>query len=377
VTALGQLGVEIEVDGTTARVGGIAGRWPRSSGRIYVGSAGTVARFLPPAICSAGSGEWYVDASAQMRTRPMGPLFTALAELGVQVEFPEQPDRFPVVLKSSGLAGGAVSISGNVSSQFLSGLLIASPYARSPVVLRVPDSIVQSAYVRMTLAMMAAFGVRVDASDSLDRCVVPLGSYVGRELTLEPDVSAAAYFMALAALTGQTARIAGLSRQTDQPDIGILDILSRMGCAVSWRPDGVDVTGPRQLAGGFTVDMRALSDQALTVAALAVFADAPITITGVEHIRAHESDRIAVACENLRRLGVSVDEHADGLTVRPGPLQPGAVDPHDDHRVAMSFALLGARVEGIRVSHPSCVSKTFPEYFARLEGLGLRVTAAG
>ena len=373
VKSLETLGVPIAVDRTSATIDGIDGRWPVTRGDIYVGSAGTVARFVPPALCITSGGEYRIDATEQMRRRPMAPLFAALTELGARISFLDAANHLPVMLSTSGLEGGALSIPGSQSSQFLSGVLIASPYARRPVVITVPDTIVQSAYVRMTLAMMARFGVTASSLDGLREIAVKQAGYVAQDIVLEPDVSTACYFLALAAVTGQRLRIRGLSEHTDQPDIGLVRVLTRMGCQVRFDGDGVEIEGPARLSGGFTADMHEMSDQALTVAVMAVFADAPVSITSVAHIRAHESDRIRAICTNLSQLGIEVEERPDGLTVRPGTVRPSLVDPHDDHRVAMSLSLLGARVPGIRVKDPACVSKTFPEFYSRLRQLGMGV----
>ena len=221
--------------------------------------------------------------------------------------------------------------------------------------------------------MMARFGVTASSLDGLREISVQQAGYVAQDIVLEPDVSTACYFLALAAVTGQRLRIRGLSEHTDQPDIGLVRVLTRMGCQVRFDGDGVEIEGPPRLSGGFTTDMHEMSDQALTVAVMAVFADAPVSITSVAHIRAHESDRIRAICTNLSQLGIEVEERPDGLTVRPGTVRPSLVDPHDDHRVAMSLSLLGARVPGIRVKDPACVSKTFPEFYSRLRQLGMGV----
>jgi 3-phosphoshikimate 1-carboxyvinyltransferase len=371
--ALESLGVHITIDSTSATVHGIDGRWPVTQGTIYVGSAGTAARFVPPALCVAPGGPWEIDATDQMRLRPMAPLVTALTELGASIEFLGAANHLPIRLSSTGLSGGRISVPADQSSQFVSGILIAAPYARTPLVVRMSNDVVQSSYVRMTLAQMACFGVTATAADDFREIAVAQGRYVGRSMTLEPDLSTAGYFFALAAATGQTLHVEGVPQQTDQPDIELLDVLARMGCDVSRNSDGVTIRGPQRLSGGFTADMHQMSDQALTVAALAVFADAPVSVTGVAHIRGHESDRIRVICHSLAQLGIDAREHDDGFTVHPGPVRPGRIEPHDDHRVAMSLSIIGAKVPGIRIANPGCVSKTFPEFYSRLASLGVGV----
>ena len=370
------LGVTLARDGATVTLEGAGAAWPRAQADLYVGGAGTLARFLPPALCVGGPGEarWSVDAGHRMRERPMRPLLDALQRQGARIEFLGQEGHYPFAIAGGGLAGGDVELSGSVSSQFISGLLIAAPYARKPLTLHVKDGIVQHAYVEMTLRLMRELGVETHATPSLDRIEVPGGRYRGRDLALEPDVSTACYFMALAAITGRTLRLLRISRETDQPDIGMIDVLTRMGCRFEMGSGYVDVTGPARLTGGFTVDMREMSDQALTVAAIASLADAPIEVTGVAHIRGHESDRLKAIAESLGRLGITVEEKPDGVRVHPGTVTPALVDSHDDHRVAMSLSLLGAVVPGIRVNNPGCVSKTFPQFYSEMAPLGLQST---
>ena len=367
------LGVSVSLDGHEAEIAGIGAAWPHPRAELYVGGAGTLARFLPPALCVGGAADarWTIDAGHRMRERPMRPLLDALRNQGARIEYLGQEGHYPFALYGGGLAGGEVALSGSISSQFVSGLLIAAPYAASPLTVRVPDGIVQHAYVRMTLRLMEEFGVATEATPSLDVMRVPRGRYTGREIRLEPDVSTACYFMALAAITGRTLRLDGISRQTDQPDIGMIDVLTRMGCRFETGPGYIEVTGPARLTGGFTVSMREMSDQALTLAAIAALADAPIAITDVAHIRGHESDRLHAIAESLTRLGIRVEEAPDGVRVHPGAVQPALVDSYDDHRVAMSLSLLGAVVPGIRVNNPGCVSKTFPQFYREIAKLGI------
>ncbi|HEY8417679.1 MAG TPA: 3-phosphoshikimate 1-carboxyvinyltransferase [Limnochordales bacterium] len=373
VEALRTLGVEIRVEDTAVEVSGCGGRWPRPSGRLYVGSAGTLARFLPGALAAAAQGPWELDGSQQLRGRPIAPLVTALRDLGADIGYLSTEGQLPIQVRP-GLTGGRVAVSGRVSSQFTSGILLAAPYARQPVELEVVDQLVQPEYVGLTIQMMQAFGADVEPVGGFTRVQVRPRPYSGRTLTLEADASTACYFLTAAALTGGRVRITNVGYDSLQPDARFVDVLERMGCRVHRGSSFLEVTGPARLLGGFTADMRPMSDQALTLGAAAVFADAPITVSGVPHIRRHESDRIGVFVSQMRRLGVQVEEHDDGFTVHPGQPQPGAVlDPHDDHRQAMAFALLGTRVPGIRIGDPGCVSKTCPEYFQLLSRLGLSV----
>lgn len=373
VQVLQSLGVSVEIDDTTVLVNGCGGQWPIASGRLYVGSAGTLARFLPGLLAAAPTGEWDIDGSEQLRGRPIAPLVDALKHLGADIEFITEAEGLPMRVRA-GLVGGDVTIPGNVSSQFTSGVLMAAPYARKPVTVRVTGGLVQPEYVGITVELMRTFGADVSHDETYNTIQVQPGGYRGRPYELEADASTACYFLTLAALTRGRVRVTNVGYDSLQPDARFVDVLELMGCDVRRGTGTLEVTGPERLRGNITVDMRPMSDQALTLGAAAVFADGPVTITRVPHIRRHESDRIHVFCTQMRRLGLRVDEHDDGFTVYPGQPVPGpALDPHDDHRQAMAFALLGTRVPGIRIQDPGCVSKTCPAYFDMLSALGVGV----
>ncbi len=375
--AFKKLGVHCHVNGETVRIEGASGEWPVRECELYIGAAGTSARFLPGALAVAHSGQWLLRGSRRLSQRPLRPLLDALHTLGADIQSLREPGQLPLRIHGRGLSGGRVEISGKISSQFLSGLLIAAPYAEGPVEIVVSDEIVQHAYVRITLDMMAAMGVPVEVDDRFRRFFVRPGRYQGQPLSLEADASTACYFFALAAVTGGRMRVTNLSRDTRQPDARFPEILARMGCHVQWGDTFIEVAGPPVLKGGLEVDMKELSDQALTLAAVAAFADAPVTVTGVGHIRHHESNRIQAVCESLNRLGIEAREREDGFTVVPGPIRPACLASYDDHRVAMSLSLIGARVPGVRILDPGCVSKTCPGYFTMLETLGVGVDYHG
>ncbi|RJE90347.1 3-phosphoshikimate 1-carboxyvinyltransferase [Paenibacillus sp. 1011MAR3C5] len=371
IESLRKLGVAVSVKGESAIVTGCGGDWPVKDGELYVGAAGTVARFLPGAL-AAGHGSWTLKGSKRMEERPSTPLLMALINQGAKISYLNHDHAYPFVLEASGLDGGIVEIAGDQSSQFVSGLLLAAPYARQPIILKLQGSTVQKEYVNMTIELMRAFGIQAEEEGSSYR--IPIGTYAAGSLSLEPDISTSCYFWAAAALTGGRIRTEGIdAARTRQPDIEMLDVLERMGCAVT-RGDGyVEVEGAAQLRGGLEISMERWSDQTLTLAVLALFADAPITLKDAAHIRHHECDRISAICTELRRLQVDVEEHADGLTVYPGAPVPVVLDSHDDHRMAMALSLIGLRADGITILDPGCVSKTCPDYFERLRGLGVGV----
>jgi len=373
IDSLRRLGVRMDVEGTTVTIGGLGRRRPTPEARLYIGSAGTTARFLPGLLAAGGLGTFTMDASRQMRTRPMAPLLLALRQLGADIECPGTVDAPPLTIRGGSLLGGPVRMSGALSSQFISGVLMAGPMALNGVHVLIEDHVVQKDYVAMTLDMMEQFGAVVEADPDLSELRVESGGYRPADIALEADASTATYFFALAAVTGGTVTVTNVGTATRQPDLRFIDVLERMGCQVEREPCAVTVSGPPGgcLKGGFDVDMRPLSDATLTLAAIAPFADGPVGIHGVAHIRKHESDRIAVMCAALAALGVSVEERPDGLTVQPGRPSYGVMETHDDHRVAMALSVLGVAADGVRLLEPGCVSKTCPPFFDLLAGLGI------
>lgn len=372
IEALKKLGVNIKLQGNTAYVEGNGGGW--CSADLYIGSAGTIARFLPGALAACREGEWELEASQSMRKRPVAPLIDALKELGAEIDYLAAKDYYPLRIKGTEMKGGEVSLSGAISSQFISGVLIAAPYFNETTTVTIKDEIVQHAYVYLTLDLMKEFGADVQDDNALKQIVINPQGYKAKDIQLEPDASAACYFLALAAVTNGRIRINGLTEKTKQPDIQMLEVFEQMGCRVTKGTDFIELEGAIKLKGDFEISMKEMSDQALTLAAIAPFADGPITIKDVAHIRHHESDRISVICKALTQLGIITEEFNDGLKVYPGKPKPALLNTYDDHRVAMALALIGARAEGIELNDPGCVSKTFPPYFALLEDLGVRIT---
>ncbi|MNI02517.1 3-phosphoshikimate 1-carboxyvinyltransferase [compost metagenome] len=373
IESLKKLGVRVMIEGETAYVEGCGGSWPNQSTDLYVGAAGTVARFLPGAL-AIGNGAWTIRGSKRMSERPLAPLLDALTNLGADFEYKQSERCLPFTLNAKGLEGGGVVLPGSTSSQFISGLLLAAPYAKEQVSVNIEGEVVQRDYVEMTLDMMSSFGVKAEIAVNGQSIMVPTGKYQAQTILLEPDVSTCCYFWALAALTAGRVRIEGINaRTTSQPDIEFLEVLEKMGCTVLRGDNFVEVLGIKQLKGGFTLSMKKMSDQTLTIAAMAPFADGPITLKDAAHIRHHECDRIAAICAELGKLGIRVDEHYDGLTVYPGEPKPALLDSHDDHRMAMSLSLIGLRVENLSITDPGCVSKTCPDYFERLSAFGVQI----
>jgi 3-phosphoshikimate 1-carboxyvinyltransferase len=332
---------------------------PAAQADLFVANSGTTIRFLT-ALTALGRGTYRLDGTARMRERPIQDLLDALSQLGGDSGSEANNGCPPVVIRAAGLRGGKAKLRGDLSSQFLSGLLMAGPYADSPVELEIDGPLVSQPYIRMTLAVMHDFGVDVAAND-LTRFHIPRGVYRGRAYNIEPDASAAGYFFAAAAIAGGRVTVEGLSRESLQGDVAFCDCLEKMGCDVSYSSDRIAVTGGS--LHGIDVDMNAISDTVQTLAAVALFAAGPTTIRGVAHIRHKETDRIGDLAVEVRKLGAEVDELSDGLRIVPRPPHGARIATYRDHRMAMSLALVGLRVPGVIIEDPRCTEKTYPSYF--------------
>ncbi len=369
--ALEALGVRVRADeaARTFVVEGVDGRFPATEATLQIGNAGTAARFLTAAVAlGQGTLIFVVDGSPAMRKRPIEPLLDGLRALGVDAVSREGTGCPPVIVRAAGIAGGQARMRGDISSQYFSALLLAAPYARRDVEIEVEGPLVSAPYITMTLSTMEAFGVRAER-DGDRRFRVPAGQrYQARAYAVEPDASGASYFFAAAAVTGSRVVVPRLGRASAQGDLGLLDVLARMGCEVAVEADSVTVRGPARLRA-VDADFTRMGDVATTLMAIAPYADGPVTVRGIAQTHFEESDRPVAAATELRRMGLQVESTHDSVTVHPGAPRPTDVQTYDDHRIAMSFALTGLRAPGIRIVNPGCVSKTFPEYFDVLRGL--------
>lgn len=368
--ALQRLGFSLqrEASGPLISIAGLGGRIPASRAELFVGNAGTAARFLTP-LLALGHGEYILDGDARMRERPIGDLLEALEQLDVNAE--SATGCPPVKVWATGLPGGRTTVAGDVSSQFLSGLLLVAPYARSPMEIQVKGELNSKPYVDLTLAIMRDFGVTVERDRYASFRVVPQHYQAQARYAIESDASAASYFFAAPAICGGAVRVQNISRRAKQGDVAFLDVLAQMGCSVTEGDNWIEVARmPGTPLRGVEVDMRDIPDTAQTLAAIAPFADSPTTIRGIASARVKETDRVAAMCTELTRLGVSVTEQPDGLTIQPSTdIRPAVVQTYNDHRMAMAFALVGLRAPGIQIENPGCVSKTFPNYFEVLAQL--------
>ena len=316
-----------------------------------------------------GTGDYRLDGVPRMRERPVADLLDALTRLGVDAASEPGTGCPPVRVRAAGLGPGTTTVRADVSSQFLSGLLMAATRAAGPVTVTLAGPRVSEPYIDMTCAMIRNWGGTVEITPS-GYAVTP-GLHSPGEYAVEPDASAASYFWAAAAVTGGRVTVRGLTRDSLQGDVAFVDVLAAMGCRVTESAGGITVEGgPLR---GINVDMGPISDTVMTLAAVACFAAGPTRISNVGHIRHKETDRIAAVAAELRRLGAGVDETPDGLTIHPKPLTGCRVETYRDHRMAMSLALVGLRVPGVVIDDPGCVAKTYPGFwtdFDRLRGIG-------
>lgn len=337
----------------------------RPSRPLNLGNSGTAIRFLTAA-CSGLKGTAVLDGNERMRQRPIGDLTDALKHWGVKCQ--SASGYPPVTIESSGKFGGTSRVRGDMSSQFLSGLLMAAPLATSDCEIIIVSELVSKPYVAMTVNMMLERGVKVVAKDYQSFKVAEAEVYKAGEYPIEADASGASYFLAAAAIAGGRVRVTNLGTRTVQGDARFIEVLGKMGCETTLSSKFLEVRGTGQLTG-IDIDLNAMPDMAQTLAVTALFAEGPTTIRNVANLRVKETDRISATATELRKLGATVDEGEDSLRITPGPLHGAAIDTYDDHRMAMSFALAGLRIPGITINDAECVSKTFPDFFDRFLAL--------
>ena len=368
--ALRALGVSIDVRGDTWTVRGCNGVLHAPHAPLDARASGTTARFLCAAATLADAPV-VIDGAPRMRERPIDDLVSCLRALGAEVEILGVDGCPPVRVHGGGLRGGRAPIDARRSSQFVSAVLLAAPYAREDVVLDPIDGmLVSTPYVDLTLQVMRTFGA--------DAAWIPHGSlrvakghpYAARNFAIEPDASAAAYPFCAAAIAGGSVRVEGVRSDSLQADWKLLDVLAEMGCTVERDATSVTVRRPEGAPlSGLEVDMNEFPDAVLALAVVALFAQGPTRIENVANLRIKETDRLAALERELGKLGARAETGPDWLSIEPGPLRGAAIDTYDDHRMAMAFALVGLRVPGVVIRAPRCVAKTWPDYFSALERL--------
>ena len=329
---------------------------------VDVRMSGTTARFATP-LAARGYGVYIVDGAPEMRARPMGETVEALRSMGVTIA----PESLPLNLRA-GYDGGTLTLGASVSSQFASGMLLATPGTTHGLKLTLDGDVVSRPYLDMTCAVMRSFGASVEQPSPNEFSVAANHGYVGTEYDVEPDASAASYFFAMATVTGGRVKIEGLGTNALQGDVDFVKVLDQMGADVAISDSSIEVRGTGSLSG-IDVDMSQISDTAQTLAAIAPFANGPVRVTGIGFIRKKETDRVAAVVNELQRMGIDAVEEDDGFLIQPGTPRPATVQTYHDHRMAMSFAITGLMTPGIEIEDPDCVNKTFPTYWNVLNSL--------
>jgi 3-phosphoshikimate 1-carboxyvinyltransferase len=372
--ALRQLGFDIDVHESRFQIiiAGKAGAIPAPAAQLFCGNSGTTIRFLT-ALCSLGRGEYILDGIERMRQRPIGELADMLKHFGVRTRFLEKPGFPPILVHADQLPGGNISVGPVQTSQFLSAVLMASPYARHEISINLLGQQPSWPYVGVTMQMMDEFGltpelIRDPQTQEPKRIIIPQGHYTGRAYSIEPDASNATYFLSAAAIhPGAKVTIKGLGRHSLQGDTRFAEILRKMGAKVIVENDSISITGPETLQG-VDVDLLPMPDTAQTLAVTALFANGRTTIRGLQTLRIKETDRIAALQTELTKLGADVRVEGDALVIdAPLKLRPAEIATYDDHRMAMSFSLAATKSPGIVIKNAECVSKTYPNYFDDLK----------
>jgi 3-phosphoshikimate 1-carboxyvinyltransferase len=374
-----KLGFEVTIDepAKRVRVVGLGGTIPNHDAEIFCGNSGTTIRFLT-ALCTLGNGTFTLDGIARMRQRPIGALTGLLKQLGARTSHSPEAEGFPPVqIHADGLGGGILRYGNEVSSQYLSAILMVAPYARHEVRIDLEPNQSSWPYVAMTMQLMDRFGVtpeliRDSNTGQPKQIIIPSGKYRSTDYPVEPDASNASYFLATAAISpGSKVTIERLGKQSLQGDVGFADVLHKMGASLIFGRDFVTIHGTEEL-NGIDINLNAMPDTAQSLAVVALFARGATTIRGLHTLRVKETDRLAALQNELTKLGASVQIEGDTLVVHPpkdGKLKQAQIDTYDDHRMAMSFAVAGTRSPGVTIRDIECVNKTYPEFFVDLKKL--------
>jgi 3-phosphoshikimate 1-carboxyvinyltransferase len=362
--ALGVLGVKF----SGQKVAGVGGAFPVKKADLFLGNAGTAFRPLTAALAFSG-GEYRLSGVPRMHERPIGDLVDALRGIGARVDYSGKEGFPPLVIRPGKLSLEKIRVRGDVSSQFLTALLMALPLSGKPARIEVQGELISKPYVEITLNVMQRFGIEVKRT-GWRYFDVPAGTYRSPgKMFVEGDASSASYFLAAGAIGGGPVRVEGVGRDSIQGDIRFTEVLERMGARVSFGPDWVEASGGPPLKT-IDLDLNHIPDAAMTAAVLALFADGPSVIRNVASWRVKETDRLAAMATELRKLGADVEEGKDFLKIFPKGLKAGvAIDTYDDHRMAMSFSLAALGGVAVRINDPQCVAKTFPDYFAEFRSI--------
>ena len=370
VSALQRLGIVMDLSGdkTRCRVQGVGGPFPAQEAELFLGNAGTAIRPLCAALC-LGQGVFTLTGEPRMYQRPIKDLVDALRQLGADIEYLQDEGYPPLRINAGGIEGDAVSVRGNISSQYLTALLLSAPLAQKDLVINVAGELVSKPYIDMTVDVVRRFGATVETSGYQSFRVPGNQGYRSPQTALvEGDASSATYFLAAAAVRGGTVRVNGVGAESVQGDVGLANVLEQMGAPVSRGPDWIEVSGGPLY--GVDLDLNHIPDAAMTVATTALFARGKTAIRNVGNWRVKETDRLAAMAAELRKVGATVKEGEDYLEITPpAVILPATIDTYNDHRMAMSFSLAALGDAPITINNPDCVSKTFPDYFEQLAAI--------
>lgn len=373
LAAIGKLGMRVDQQGAAGiRIEGCAGTLPSRGAELFLGNAGTAFRPLTAVLALSG-GEYQLSGVPRMHERPIGDLVDALRAIGASIDYLGTEGYPPLAIHPGVLSlERPVPVRGDVSSQFLTALLMALPLSGRDAVIEVQGELISKPYVEITLNLMKRFGIDV-VRDGWRAFRVPGKSYSSPgEIHVEGDASSASYFLAAGAISGGPVRVEGVGQESIQGDVRFVEVLERMGAQVTLGPNWIEVRGSGKLRA-LDADLNHIPDAAMTAAVMALFADGPSTLRNIASWRVKETDRLAAMATELRKLGATVEEGADYLRVAPpAKLQPATIDTYDDHRMAMCFSLAALGGVAVRINDPKCVGKTFPEYFQVLEGISKR-----
>jgi 3-phosphoshikimate 1-carboxyvinyltransferase len=377
IDSLGRLGFDLELDwaARTLTVGGRSGKIPAHQAELACGNSGTTIRFLA-AMCALGEGQYDLDGVARMRQRPIGELIDLLRNLGVRSEYLGAPGYPPIRVFGGDLPGGLLRYGSAMSSQFLSAVLMIAPFARHEVQIDLEGRQTSWPYVAMTMRLMDHFGhtpelVRDRDTGEPRQIVVPRGNYLASDYVVEPDASNAGYFLAAAAIQpGAKITIENLGKSSLQGDVGLADLLHRMGADLVFGSDFITMTGTERLEG-IEADLSDMPDVAQTLAAVALFAEGPTSLSGLHTLRVKETDRLTALQTELTKLGATVTIEQNTLHIEPPEkIVPAGIDTYEDHRMAMSFAVVGTRAQGVTIRDIECTAKTYPKFFDDLKAIG-------
>lgn len=362
---LERMGIKITWEKEGVKVEGSGGLLKKGKINIYLNNSGTSMRLLT-GLAALREGQTYLDGSDRMRARPMGELLRALTMLKVKAYAAKNNGSPPIVIESQGLAGGKVVIKGTESSQFLSALLLISPYAQKDMTIEVEGALASKPYIDMTREVMSAFGVQVEGD--LPLFFIPRGQrYLPQNYLIEGDASNASYFWAAAAITKGKVEVNNLRLDSAQGDLKFLDLLKRMGCQIRPRQKGIEVQGGS--LEGIEADLNSMPDVVPTLAVVAAFAAGETTLYNIGHLRFKESDRLKAVATELNKMGIKVEEGQDWLKIKGGLPQGTEIETYGDHRIAMSFAIAGLVIPGVKIKGEECVAKSFPDFWEKLMGL--------